>query len=104
MTEDRLGRMFLSRRRGVDGVDLRNGCVKHYTAADGLPLGSANSAFSDSHGDLWFGTSQGVARLTPEVEPPATPPRVSIISVRIAGVSQPVSELGGTETMRFTLP
>ena len=103
MTEDRLGRIFLSTSRGVDRLDLTNGSVKHYTAADGLPLGSANSAFSDSHGDLWFGTSQGVARLTPEVEPPATPPRVSIISVRIAGVSQPVSELGETETRRFTL-
>jgi ligand-binding sensor domain-containing protein len=98
MTEDRLGRIYLSTSRGVDRLDLADGSVKHYTAADGLPLGANYSAVRDRNGDLWFGGAQGVARLTPEVEPRATAPTVLINSVRIAGVSQLVSELGETET------
>jgi ligand-binding sensor domain-containing protein/signal transduction histidine kinase len=103
MTEDRLGRIYLSTSRGVDRLDLNDGSVKHYTRADGLPLGSANTAFRDRHGDIWFGTSEGATRLTPELERPATAPTVLINSVRIAGVSQSVSELGETEAGRFTL-
>src|SRR5258708_11523309 len=47
MTEDRLGRLFLSTSRGVDRLDLTNGPGQHYTAAAGLPLGSGNMALHD---------------------------------------------------------
>src|SRR6266853_131337 len=78
-------------------------CIWTGRAAYGLPLGANFTAIRDRNGDLWFGGAQGLARLTPEVEPRTTAPTVLINNVRIAGVSQPVSELGETETGRFTL-
>ena len=56
-----------------------------------------NVSFRDREGALWFGTLQGLSRLIPRPEPPTSPPPVLISSFRIAGVSQPISELGETE-------
>src|SRR5262245_59445237 len=36
--------------------------VKTYTTADGLPHDSVNCIRRDSHGYLWFGTAEGLAR------------------------------------------
>jgi|SRR6266567_4173361 len=45
------------------------------------------AAFQDRHGDLWFGTAQGLARLSPELEADSPPPPVYISAVQAAVIS-----------------
>jgi ligand-binding sensor domain-containing protein/signal transduction histidine kinase len=94
ITEDRQGRIYFGTVRGVDRLDLTTGRVRQYTMADGLANSFVTTAFRDRGGILWFGTEHGVSRLVPRPDmPPAAPP-IFISALRVAGVQQPVSELG----------
>jgi signal transduction histidine kinase/ligand-binding sensor domain-containing protein len=97
LVEDLHGRMFLGTLNGVVLFDPERGTVRHYTPADGLPASNVMTSVRDVNGDLWFGTSRGVARLRPSelsLVPPG-PPRVSAV---VAGSRQVVvSEFGDTE-------
>ncbi|RMG56375.1 MAG: hypothetical protein D6723_00495 [Acidobacteria bacterium] len=94
LTEDRWGRIYLGTVRGVDRLDPATGHIKHYTINDGLANSFVTVAFRDRHGALWFGTQRGLSRLVPQPSRPPSPPPIWIGGLRIAGVSQPVSELG----------
>lgn len=94
VTEDRWGRIYIGTARGVDRLDPETGRVKHYTTADGLMLNEALSAFRDRQGSLWFGAYLGASRLIPQPEPPASAPPILIDKVRVAGIPQPLDELG----------
>lgn len=97
VTEDGWGRVYIGTARGVDRLDPATGRVKHYTTADGLILNEALSAFRARDGSLWFGSYLGASRLIPQPDRPASPPPILINGVRIAGVPQPLDELGVTE-------
>ena len=71
--------------------------IKRYTAADGLPLGTMNSALRDRTGALWFSFPTGVARLIPEPDQGPVPPPVLITGLRIAGQPHRISALGEPE-------
>lgn len=96
ITEDRQGRIYFGTVRGVDRLDLTTGRVRQYTMADGLANSFVTAAFRDREGSLWFGTAHGVSRLVPRPDSPQEPPPILISGLRIAGVPQPVSELGET--------
>jgi signal transduction histidine kinase len=66
-----------------------------------------SSAFRDRKGVLWFGTMSGLSRLDPSRDPvsagDSAMPSTSISVLRVRGITQPVSELGETESGPFTL-
>jgi ligand-binding sensor domain-containing protein len=97
LTEDRWGRLYLGTPRGVDRLDPATGRVRHYTKADGLASSELRADFRDRNDALWFGTYEGISRLSAEPDQPAEPAAVLIGGFSIAGVSQPVSGLGQRE-------
>jgi signal transduction histidine kinase len=78
----------------LDCLNPTTGTIKSYTAADGLPKGGAHLGFRDREGVLWFGGSSEIARLVPKPDEPQTPPPVLITGLRVAGIAQPVADLG----------
>ncbi len=96
VSEDEWGRIYIGTGRGIDRLDLTTGRIKHYTMADGLPLGGMYATLRDRKGTLWFSFAVGVARLIPGLDPPPVPPPVLITGLHIAGKTQPISALGET--------
>jgi ligand-binding sensor domain-containing protein/two-component sensor histidine kinase len=94
---DNFRRLYLGTSRSVDRFDPATGRIKRYTNADGLAADESQVAYRDRQGALWFGTWNGLSRLIPEPERPASPPPVMIDNLQIAGVRHPVSDLGETE-------
>jgi ligand-binding sensor domain-containing protein/signal transduction histidine kinase len=97
VSEDQWGRIYIGTGRGIDRLDLATGSTKHYTTADGLPLGNMEGSLLDRKGALWFTFHTGLARLIPEPDQQAVPPPILITGLRIAGETQPISALGETE-------
>lgn len=102
-TEDNFGRIYIGTARGVDRLDTQTGRIRHYNTSDGLIKSDARTAFRDRQGALWFGTREGLSRLRPELEAAQPPPPVLISGLRIAGIAQPISELGQQELSGFEL-
>ncbi len=103
VTEDGWGRIYLGTGCGLDRLDPTTGHIKHYTTADGLANNYINVSFKDHEGTLWFGTLDGVSRFIPEPDRPEPPPPILISGLRVAGVPQPISELGETNLSGFNL-
>jgi ligand-binding sensor domain-containing protein/signal transduction histidine kinase len=103
VTEDQWGSIYIGTGRGLDQLDSASGRIKHYSTADGLAQNYANISFRDRNGALWFGTLNGLSRLNPEPDQPAQSPPILIGSLRIAGVTYPLSDLGETEIGRLEL-
>lgn len=97
VSEDQWGRIYIGTGRGIDRLDLATGRIKHYTAADGLPLGVMHGALRDRKSTLWFSFQAGLARLVPEPDPSPVPPPILITGLRIAGETHPISALGEAE-------
>jgi signal transduction histidine kinase/ligand-binding sensor domain-containing protein len=102
-TEDHWGFIYIGTERGVDKLNAVTGQVKYFTTADGLIRNQVNTAFRDQRGALWFGTPEGLSRLLPEPDQPTKPPTVLISGLRIAGISQPISELGASALPQLEL-
>jgi signal transduction histidine kinase/streptogramin lyase len=100
---DQWGRVYAGNARGVDRFDPATGRVQHYTTRDGLLSGFVNVAFRDREGVLWFGSSKGLSRLTPESEERLDPPQVFIGGVRAAGTPQVISHLGQQDVANLAL-
>ena len=75
-------------------MNPENGQVENFTTADGLPNSNVDVAYRDRKNNLWFGTSNGLARFVPEPEKVRRPPNALITGLRISGVAQSVSILG----------
>jgi ligand-binding sensor domain-containing protein/signal transduction histidine kinase len=103
IAEDDLHRLYLGTSRSVDRLDLATGRIKRYTIADGLAANESQVAYRDRQGALWFGTWNGISRLVPEPERPASPPPVMIDNLQIAGVRHPVSDLGEKQIRNLRL-
>jgi signal transduction histidine kinase/ActR/RegA family two-component response regulator/streptogramin lyase len=79
---DSRGRLWYGSDSGVDVFDGRS--WRHYGLVDGLAWENSNSnaIFAESGGDVWVGTSTGLAHfLAPDDEPRALPPAVRISTV-----------------------
>ena len=94
ITEDRPGTSTSAAGSGLDRLDPATGHVKHFTTADGLPPGLFRTAFHDRNGVLWFGTTDGLARLDTMPERARAAPPILISGLRVRGVPQLVSALG----------
>jgi ligand-binding sensor domain-containing protein/signal transduction histidine kinase len=103
ITEDQWGYIYIGTARGVDQLNPETGHIKHYTMDDGLASDFVISAFRDRAGALWFGTLKGLSRLIPEREVPQPLSPVLIGGLRIAGIRQPLSELGEAEVAGLEL-
>ncbi len=97
ITEDRFGRIYLGTVRGVDRLSPDTMRVKHYTIADGLAGDFVNDSLRDKNGVLWFATMGGLSRLVPLPDEKSFAPTVWLGGLRIAGVEQPISDLGSAE-------
>jgi ligand-binding sensor domain-containing protein/two-component sensor histidine kinase len=103
ITEDDAGRIYAGTVRGIDRLSPDTGRIKHYTMADGLADDFITVAFRAHDGALWFGTQNGLSRLVPEPDLPTHAPPVMIGGLRVAGVKQPLSELGQNEVEQLEL-
>lgn len=97
ITEDEFGRIYVCTGRGLDRLDPATGQIQNFTTADGLPNSYPQMAFRDRHHRLWFGTSDGIARYSPEPVRERERPNALITGLRVAGVARFVSILGETE-------
>jgi ligand-binding sensor domain-containing protein/signal transduction histidine kinase len=96
ITEDQWGNVYAGTARGVERINPESGTVKCYTTDEGLANGFVTAAFRDRRNNLWFATWNGLSRLIPEPDHPHSPTPILIGGLRIAGNSQPISELGET--------
>ena len=96
ITEDEFGRIYVGTGRGIDRLTPENGQVEHFTTADGLPNSNVDVAYRDIKNNLWFGTSDGLARYIPEPRNIRRPPNAFIMGLHVSGVAQSVSILGET--------
>lgn len=94
LTEDAMGRIYVGGGHGLDQLDPTSGRVKHFTTTDGLAPGLFRAAFRDHNGELWFGMTRGLSRLTPPPDSEAAPPTILITGLRVAGLPRLVSALG----------
>ena len=97
VVEDNFGRIYLGTGRGLDRLDPETNQIKHFTIADGLADNFINTSFRSSKGELWFGTLRGLSKLLPDRDEPRSAPSIIISGLHVAGVKQPISELGQTE-------
>jgi signal transduction histidine kinase/ligand-binding sensor domain-containing protein len=102
--EDAIGHLYLGTDRAIDRLARVSGHIRHLTSDTGLPSGGATIAYGDRHGHVWFGSFEGLTRLTTGEETASAPPQTRIRSVRIAGRPHPVSEDGEVSLERVTLP
>ena len=94
IADDVDGHLYVGGGRGLDHFDPASGRVKHFTSADGLPLGAPLAAFRDRKDVLWVGMHGGLAQLAARPEKRPASPDVLIRALRVAAVPQPVSALG----------
>ena len=60
-------------------------------------------ALRDRSGNLWFGTAQGLSRLSPAADRPPAIPSVRITDLRVGREGYPVSQVGETRIARGDL-
>ena len=97
LTEDLQGRIYVATARGLDRLDPRDGLVQHFTTDDGLVRADIGASFRDRHGNLWFGSPQGLARLRPAPATQMPAPLIRVMGVFADGMRQPLPDLGATE-------
>lgn len=96
LLEHNQGNIFVGTPRGVDRLDPETGGIGHFTPEDGVPRGEIWGAVRDRSGDLWFATSNGLARLRLGDDSELPPPVTVVTSVRAGGVPLPVAPDGAT--------
>jgi ligand-binding sensor domain-containing protein/two-component sensor histidine kinase len=104
ITEDLNGYLYVGGGTGVDRFDPASGRVRHFTQADGLLPGIVRGAYRDRQGVLWFGTSNGIARLVPLREKGRMPPSILISGLRVASVPYRISPFGERQLSLADLP
>ncbi len=69
---DAAGNLFIGTNLGLNRYDVTNGRVSAFTEKSGFTgiETRPNASFADNKGDLWFGTANGVIRLSPDKLPP----------------------------------
>lgn len=88
IVSDSTGKIYLSTHKGVNVLHFHNDQVeiRHIRRTDGLAGDECNqgAAYTDNHGNLWFGTTNGLTRYDPKKDVrQTTPPQVHITKVRL---------------------
>jgi signal transduction histidine kinase/ligand-binding sensor domain-containing protein len=97
ITEDNFGNIYAGTARGVDRISPETNNIKHYSVNDGLAGDFVVDSRCDKNGMLWFATTNGLSKLAPTADENHLSPPVWLGGLRIAGVPQPLSELGERE-------
>jgi signal transduction histidine kinase len=103
LVEDNQHAIYAGTGRGLDRLDPKTGHIRHFSTGDGLGRGLFTSSVRDHSGSLWFATTQGLSKLTPEAARPRFAPRVFITDLRLGGVGWPVSQVGETRVAPLEL-
>jgi ligand-binding sensor domain-containing protein/signal transduction histidine kinase len=104
LTEDLQGAIYVGTGLGVvDRIDPDTFQVRRYGLEDGLPGGRVVSAVRDAHGDLWFGTHQGLARFTPSAFTDPGWPELRLLDVTAPDLDLDLSDLGEREVPAIEL-
>ena len=104
ITEDRFGRIYVGTELGVDVLDEAGDRIHHFGTAEGLPHPYVGVAYAHPDGNIWLGTLNGLARLTPPARFRDEPPiRVLIDGVRVSGVTRPLSVAGESQLAGLVL-
>jgi ligand-binding sensor domain-containing protein/two-component sensor histidine kinase len=97
VTEDDLGRIYITTARGINRVEPETGRIKIYTQADGLPGSSVGRCARDEEGNLWFSQKFTLAKLNVRKDEQNAPPPIFIGDLRVNGETvRKLSELGET--------
>ena len=96
LTSDVRRRIYAGTRRGIDRIEPSTGKIAHFTTADGLANSVVISSFRDHDGDLWFGTLNGLSKLTASRDLAPPPPAVRITEIRVDNRPIPLSDFGET--------
>jgi signal transduction histidine kinase/ligand-binding sensor domain-containing protein len=97
LTDDSFGNIYTGTARGVDKISIDTEKVKHFSIHDGLASDFVVDSHRDRNGFVWFATTGGLSRLSPQVDEPSPRPSVWLGGLTIAGEDQPVGELGSVE-------
>jgi ligand-binding sensor domain-containing protein/serine phosphatase RsbU (regulator of sigma subunit) len=64
--------LYIGTNSGLNRYNLADSTIASFTKRNGFPgiEASSNASITDSKGNLWFGTANGVTRLTPSKMPP----------------------------------
>lgn len=100
----RTGDIYVATARAIDKLDVTSGQITHFTVDPGLPLGEAQSALRDSHGDVWFVYSDTIARLRPQASPPVRAPEIFISGIAVDGRTRATSAVGDTAVENLRVP
>jgi signal transduction histidine kinase len=97
ISEDKLGNIYLGTVRGIDKISATTNVITHYSVGDGLAGDFVIDSHCDRNGVMWFATTSGLSRLPPAAEQSYGAPPIWLGGLRIAGVPQPLPELGAQE-------
>lgn len=75
----------------------------YHRLGSGVPFATADRAYLDPRGTVWFATANGILRYQPQLPFEERPPPVWIGGVRIAGKSWPIPPMGATILPRLRL-
>ena len=74
-----------------NGIDVFDGASwRHFGSSDGMPWDycNSNAFFTSADGNVWIGTTKGLAQFNPaHVQPPALPPVVLFTSIELGKTS-----------------
>lgn len=110
LAEDPLGRIYVGMHSRVARLDPGEQALdgplrlRHYTAAEGLPLGNVRTMICDRNGAIWTAGVNGVARLEPETRRQAPPRPVRFMALKAGGVALPLSEFGERSLRGYSFP
>ena len=67
VADDENGRYWITTSQGLYCLDSKNGSLRRFTTADGLPTNQFNysSSLRTADGKLWFGTIEGLVEFEP---------------------------------------
>jgi signal transduction histidine kinase/ligand-binding sensor domain-containing protein len=94
LTEDHFGNIYAGTVRGIDQISPVTNRIKHYSVNDGLAGDFVVDSRCDKQGRLWFATTSGLSQLRPTTDEGHAPPTIWLGGLSIAGVRQPLPELG----------
>ncbi len=94
LVQDDAGRIYVADGRGVDRLDPRTTTLYHFTSSTGLPPGETQFLFRGREGNLWFASTNGLARYRPEPDQTLETPTPLLRALRVGDERFPISEMG----------
>lgn len=91
--EDTHGNLWVSTNHGLARYDSPAETFRTYDSKDGLPTDSfiRGASFSGSHGELFFGTAEGLVAFQPEdIHDNPTPPPIAITNLLLNNQAVPI--------------